>query len=256
LLDNSVLKKGITEIYNIGAARANFDILCFVHEDVLFGTADWGKKIVRYFEEDKNLGAVGVAGAKYKSKTPSGWSTGIAGFDCCNILHVDKCGEEQRIYANPGAVGALDYCVTLDGVFICVSKEVWQKKRFDEEHLKGFHLYDIDFSFRVAMEYKVAVTFEIDITHLTEGGDFGNAWLNYTILWHDLFNDRLPRCIGQINKPTIERTITKKWLHRLKGENISLANRLKWLRVTNALSYPALWPHIGLFMLYLFKRRS
>jgi hypothetical protein len=211
---------------------------------------------VGYFDRDPALGAIGVAGAKYKSRTLSGWSTGIAGLDCCNILHIGKNGQEQRIYSNPASVSGFDYTVTLDGVFICVRKEVWRQVKFDEEHLKGFHLYDIDFSFRISLTYKVAVTFEIDITHLTEGGDFGNAWLNYTILWHDLFNDRLPRCIGQINKPAIERTITKKWLHRLKGENISLANRLKWLRVTNALSYPALWPHIGLFMLYLFKRRS
>lgn len=257
LLDNSVLKKGITEVYNIGAARSNFDILCFVHEDVLFRTRDWGKKIVGYFEGDEKLGAVGVAGAKYKSKTPSGWSTGIAGLDCCNILHIDKTGAEQRLYANPAAAATLDYCVTLDGVFICVRKDVWQKTRFDEEHLKGFHLYDIDFSFRVAMNHKVAVTFEIDITHLTEGGDFGNSWLNYTILWHEIFFRQLPNYTAEIKNPfAIERIITKKWLHRLKGENIAFINRLKWLRVTNALKYPALWPHVGLFMFYLFKKRS
>jgi hypothetical protein len=253
LLDNSVLKKGITEIYNIGAARANFDILCFVHEDVLFRTADWGKKIVGYFEEDKNLGAVGVAGAKYKSKTPSGWSTGIAGFDCCNILHVDKRGEEQRIYANPGAVGALDYCVTLDGVFICVRKEVWQKKRFDEEHLKGFHLYDIDFSFRVAMEHKVAVTFEIDITHLTEGGDFGNAWLNYTILWHNIYKEHLPVFLNGTHPKHVsefEKKIKCNWLERLKIEKISLRNRVRWMTASGVLNNVALYPNLIKFFVF------
>jgi hypothetical protein len=258
LLDNSVLKKGITEVYNIGAARARFDILCFVHEDVLFTTQDWGKKILGYFSTDPALGAVGVAGAKYKSKTLSGWSTGITEFDCCNILHVDRAGNKHRIYSNPSSVDALDYSVTLDGVFICVKKDVWEKNRFDDEYLKGFHLYDIDFSFRVSLNHKVAVTFEIDITHLTEGGDFGNAWLNYTIGWHEIYGKSLPRYITNIRSDRIskiEKEIKRNWLERLKVEKISVKNRMRWIVVGSSYKNILLVPTIAKFLIFrLFKK--
>ena len=70
LLDNGVLKKSITEVYNLGAAQAKFDTLCFVHEDVLFRTKDWGRRIIDYFDHDKDLSLVGVAGViNYLSTT-------------------------------------------------------------------------------------------------------------------------------------------------------------------------------------------
>ena len=52
LTDNTELKKGITWVYNEAASRARFEILCFEHEDVLFGTANWGALIQQYFKND------------------------------------------------------------------------------------------------------------------------------------------------------------------------------------------------------------
>src|SRR5687767_3493503 len=196
LLDNNVLKKSIAEIYNIGAAQAEFEIICFVHEDVLFRTQDWGKLIVHYFSMDVDLALVGVAGSTYKSRAFSGWSTGISSFDCSNVLHINKSGQEERLYSNPFSSKALQNTVTLDGVFICAKKECWQKHQFDEG-IKGFHLYDIDFSVRNAKSGKVAVTYEIDLVHLTEGGNFGDEWLNNTIAWHNKFKDQLPIAINR-----------------------------------------------------------
>ena len=38
VIDNNLLKKGIAHVYNLGAGRAKYDVICFVHEDVLFQT--------------------------------------------------------------------------------------------------------------------------------------------------------------------------------------------------------------------------
>lgn len=251
ILDNAVLKKGITEVYNMGARQAKFDIFCFVHEDVLFRTQNWGNLIVGYFGGDPQLGLVGVAGAKYKSKSLSGWSTGLTKYDCCNILHINKRGEEQRLYSNPEPGKKFQQTVTLDGVFICSTRQAWESRGFDEKLLKGFHLYDIDFSFTNSKKYHCAVTYEIDIVHITEGGDFGNAWLDYTIRWHKANAKMLPSAtMGTIVESCVEKRITKKWLHRLKNENISLGNRIRWIKETKCTRYPTLWPHAALFLLY------
>jgi hypothetical protein len=258
VLDNSVLKKGITEIYNLGAARARYDVICFVHEDVLFRTSGWGRTIADYFSNDPELGAVGVAGSKYKSRTLSGWSTGLPELDCCNILHIDKYGKEQRLYSNPRNSKNLEQTITLDGVFICTTREKWNNVKFDEQLLQGFHLYDIDFSFRQSLLNKVAVTFEIDMVHLTEGGDFGENWINISMLWHKFHAGNLPAYtsdIKSLNVKNMERTIRKKWLHRLKGESVSFMQRVKWVLTTKSYLYPSLWPHAGVFFVHNFFKR-
>lgn len=259
LMDNSVMKKGITEVYNIGAQQSRFDILCFVHEDVLFRAENWGSKIAGYFEQDPELGIIGVAGSKYKSKTLSGWATGINEFDCCNIMHVDNEGREQRIYLNPDNVKDIQRTLTIDGVFMCTRKPVWQRLHFNETLLKGFHVYDIDYSVRVSKSHKVAVTFEIETSHFTTGGDFGNAWMNDTTKWHKANNNSLPCYLPQdekLNIDKIETIIKKNWLHRLKGEQITFRNRMKWLIQSRAYRHVEMWPVIFVFLFFVLIKIS
>ena len=98
IIDNTISPKGITQVYNKAAAQAKFDILCFVHEDVLFTTQNWGETLINTFKADNRVGLIGVAGSKYKSKLPSGWFSGISAIDCCNIAHLDKDNNQQVMY--------------------------------------------------------------------------------------------------------------------------------------------------------------
>ena len=65
--DNHEGKYGICEIYNKGIAKAKYDILCFMHEDIEIHTDKWGNIVSAYFENNKELGLVGVAGSDNKS---------------------------------------------------------------------------------------------------------------------------------------------------------------------------------------------
>uniref|UniRef100_UPI00265B5295 glycosyltransferase n=1 Tax=Ferruginibacter sp. TaxID=1940288 RepID=UPI00265B5295 len=132
IIDNTIAPKSITHVYNLGAAKAKYDLLCFVHEDVLFETQNWGVKMVDYFKNDASLGLIGIAGSKYKSKTPSGWFSGITDIECCNITHVDSGGNQQRMYFNPVADSLTQEVMVLDGVLLCCPKKVWEAIRFDE----------------------------------------------------------------------------------------------------------------------------
>jgi hypothetical protein len=248
--DNIGQNKSLCEVYNAMASQAQFQYLCFMHEDIIFRTKNWGQIIVNNFHNDSDLGLIGIAGSKYKSKTLSGWSTGIKNFDCCNIFHVDSEKKEIRIYSNPENA-LLSTTVNLDGVFICAKKEVTNKIKFDQEMLDGFHLYDLDFSFRASNHYGVAVTFEIDITHLTEGGDFGDKWMHYTLLWHKAYAKELPRNISGLNiNASSEREIKKNWLHMLSLQKISWQNKFRWIILTKSYAHVLLWPHIGYFLFF------
>lgn len=252
LIDNLELKKGITHVYNLGASRARFGILCFVHEDVLFSTPDWGRTLVSIFNSDASIGLVGVAGGKYKSRTFSGWSTGDKQLDCCNILHLDPDGREHRIYVNPDPASRLHEVVVTDGVFMCVPRKVWEEIPHNETLITGFHLYDLDYSFAVSARYKVMVTFDIDITHLTTGGDYGNKWVNYTMDWHRHYRAALPKSVAAASPipRRIESRIRQGWLHRLRTEKISFRNKIRWIFSSGAVTDLMNWPYIGLFFLF------
>lgn len=253
VLDNTVYKQSINHIYNRGAGMARYDVICFLHEDITINTTGWGNILLQLFSSRPEVGLVGIAGSKYKSKTHSGWFTHITEFDCCMITHVDYTGHETRVYSNPEPGSDFQEVVVIDGVFMCTRKSVWEEIKFDEELLKGFHFYDIDYSFRVSRKYASVVSFEIDLTHLTLGGDFGDNWIHHSKLWHDRYSRLLPfSCLSlessEISKHEIR--VAKTWLNLLMKQNVSLRKKFHWLanlKMTKAVKLPA---DIFKFMIY------
>ena len=246
--DNLADEKPITEVYNLLADKAQYPYWCFIHEDIRFDTKDWAGNLLTAFEDNPKTGLIGIAGSKYKSKTPSGWSTGLKALDFCNIRHQDKDGHVQHIYMNPNN-SIFEPVVNVDGVFIAIRREVWKTARFNEINLRGFHLYDIDFSLHVFQHWKAAVLFNIDIMHFTQGGNYGDAWVEPTLRWHALFYNQLPQSTGvDTDQKVLERKIGIFWLRRLSVEKISLMNKWKWIRAGKSLQDPKAWPFIGLFL--------
>lgn len=258
IIDNTVNASGITAVYNHGASIAKYDLLCFVHEDVLFTTQNWGRILIDSFTNDAELGLIGLAGSKYKSKLPSGWFSGINAIDCCNITHLDKYDVRQIMHYNPDENKRLQEVVVLDGVLLVCPKKVWQEVKFDDQLLKGFHLYDIDFSFRVSEKYKVGISYAITLIHLTQGGSFGNEWLNYTLLWHQKMKSKLPAITQDclLSNKKVDKIIVKKWLIRLKHEPLSTTNQFKWLLASKIWSHISAWPNVPFFLLKKYFKAS
>ena len=71
---------GISEAYNRGIA-ATFDYLCFCHEDILFQTEGWGRKLLEIFSYDSQIGLIGIAGSPYLPYVYSGWSFPHSGLE-------------------------------------------------------------------------------------------------------------------------------------------------------------------------------
>jgi hypothetical protein len=257
IIDNSVNSSSITSVYNKCASVAKYDIICFVHEDVLFKTQNWGRVLINTFSTDTELGLIGLAGSKYKSDIPSGWFSGNVAIDCCNITHLDKSNVSQVMHYNPDRTKQVQEVVVLDGVLLVCPKKVWQEIKFDDQLLKGFHLYDIDFSFRVAEKYKVVVIYTISLIHLTQGGSFGNEWLRYTLLWHEKMRSKLPVIAKDCTfcKKEVDSVIIKKWLIRLKHELIDTSNQIKWLIAIKIWTQVSAWPYVPLFLLKKYFKR-
>ncbi|MGN6603999.1 MAG: glycosyltransferase [Ginsengibacter sp.] len=247
--DNRIENSGVCKVYNELALKAKYEKLCFIHEDVILKTADWGKKIIELFEEDKSIGLIGLAGCKYKSGYFSGWYSGVREFDCANYFHEYPDGNEH-VYLNPKQSGNPQEVVCIDGVFICCTKEAWQQTLFDEKLLKGFHFYDIDFSLRVSKEFKSIVAFDIDLVHITTGGDYSNNWVETAILYHQEKKDFLPFSKISIDSKATDRKVIKTTMDHLKYFKISWRNKFRWIILQKLFLNPSYFYSIAKFLFY------
>jgi len=246
--NNFKIGNGICKVYNELAAKAKFSILCFLHEDVILKTQGWGEKIIDLLKEP-DAGLVGIAGSKYKSAYFSGWYTGIKEFDCANYTHFNG-SESEKVMLPPDDNRSVEEVVCLDGVFICCKKATWKQILFDEKKLKGFHFYDIDFSVRAAFDYKILVSYEIEITHLTTGGDYSNNWVQTAISYHQSMQSRLPFSKIDISNKEADKKVIIATMDHLKHFKISVKNKIRWVILQNLFLKPFLYYHIVKFFCY------
>jgi glycosyltransferase involved in cell wall biosynthesis len=188
-IDNSKSEYGICEAYNIGAKRSKYDLLCFMHEDLKFHTEGWGKNVARILA-DPAVGVLGVAGATYQLKAPTSWIH--AGTPCLrvNVLHTTGKAVLRADYFNPQKE-VIAEVATVDGLWMCCRKQVWQDFPFDQESFPFFHFYDIDFCTKIFVKYRIVVTYEILIEHFSEG-TFKIDWTVNALKYFRLRKQYLP----------------------------------------------------------------
>lgn len=232
------------------ASMAKYSILCFVHEDVLFKTTNWGGYLVDLFEANSEVGVVGIAGSSYKSRSISGWYTGVQEYDCMNITHRIKGQDDKMIYGFTDNEEEKEV-VCVDGVFIVCRKAVWEGIRFNDTLLKGFHFYDIDFSVRASKQVKVYVTGKIDMIHITKGGDFGEKWVKDALLFHDYYKNNLPVSVSKSDLPYAEYLVRKTWLNWLKKFKIPFLVKVNWVYRQRLYFQPGLW--YGIVRLFVYR---
>lgn len=188
--DNREQQLGITTVYNRQAAKAKYDSICFIHEDVVIHTKNWGI-LLHNLLENKFIGLVGVSGGVYKSKYPGTWSTCSPSlYRTHTIQHFKNKQEAVITNINPDNL-PFDKVSVIDGLFMATRKAVFDQYSFDDFLLKGFHGYDIDYSLQVGQQYEVVVSYELLLEHLSEG-TLNEAWLRNSLLVHEKWKHQLP----------------------------------------------------------------
>ena len=192
-IENRQHPRSIAQVYNKGASAAQGQVLCFLHEDIAFHSSGWGQTV-----ESKALqsdcGLVGFIGSWYKSLTPSGWSidkdTDIGTF-------IQGGGNKPKTYSRRRQDLPFEPCAVVDGFCMFVSKAHWKAHPFDEQIIRSFHAYDIDFSLTLmAAGLQNYVCHIISIEHFSPG-HFGQDWLKATLCLHDKWQDWLPMYVGE-----------------------------------------------------------
>jgi hypothetical protein len=170
VIDNSENNYSILSAYNEGVKKAKYDLLCFSHEDILFHTKDWGKKVITHFE-DSATEMIAVAGALAQSEIPSAWwYNNYFAKSVNNVLMPSNDKNDKKLYhykTNPAETKT--EVAVIDGVWFCIRKSLFDEIAFDEKTFKGFHLYDMDISMQVSQHSKVFVVNDILLQHFSNG---------------------------------------------------------------------------------------
>lgn len=166
--DNRLSKQGICAVYNELAQKAQGDCLCFIHEDVLIETKEWGKHLEK-ITQDPTVGIIGFAGAGTVSGFPY-WHNEPRYY---HYTQKTKDGNIHQVFIQKDK--HMKKVKVLDGMFLFVRYNVWENNRFDEKLFTGFHLYDIDFSFQIAQNHVNYVDCQIHIIHYS----LGNLTIDY-----------------------------------------------------------------------------
>jgi hypothetical protein len=188
VIDNSENQYSIFEAYNLGIEKSTGYYLCFIHDDILLHTPNWGLLVLDIFDQNKKLGLLGVAGAKTKTKRPSAW------WDCPvsdKLLYLKQHLRNGSIedWEKGFTDKNIEEVVAIDGVFMIARRD----NRFNfQEPFKGFHGYDLNISFEyIKLGYEIMVSNLILVEHFSLG-KMDKDWYCSTLHMHNLYSNLLP----------------------------------------------------------------
>jgi GT2 family glycosyltransferase len=251
-IDNSTNSYSIFSAYNEGVKRSQFDILCFMHDDICFKSNNWGQNVLKRFTASK-IGAIGVAGSPYYAILPGAWWSG--GYISQSIY-----GEQELAYQTK--IDNTLPVVVLDGLWFCVKKSLFSMIRFDDTTFNGFHYYDMDISLQIQQKgYTLLSVYDISIQH--SSGKLDTTWLSNALLLQKKWKNKLPiftEKLPYFKEVTIEFAVLEEYIKSMKKNGINsfkilsfimqqLANyRLKHFKI----SFPFIF--IYLVIRYLLKK--
>ena len=193
VIDNSRNEYSIFSAYNEGVRRAKGDILCFMHEDVLFRTNKWGGAVITQFA-DKSIGAVGFLGGHYLPDRPSYWtdprveSVNYIQGEVINGVYSTRQILHQKYRTENSYVAAIDGC------FMAIPRGLFHegKLKWDEENFSGFHYYDMDMCMQInRLGLNIKVVWNILLEHLSMG-NFNSSFINARQVWYNKWKGNLP----------------------------------------------------------------
>lgn len=226
IIDNSRNDYTIFSAYNEGVNRSHGDILCFMHDDVLFRSKGWGKIVQTLFCENPQLGLLGVIGSCFLPSYPAQWglyNTGIG-----HVIQGNVVNNHYETFIDGRMIAEKWHeAVSVDGLCFFIKKSMFEDNcflHFDEQLYRGFHCYDLDICMQVlASGFKVGVVGGVDIEHKSIGnanseywrnlGIFVNKWKNMLPIERGMDKDDL---LKSLNEAIISSEKNKSFSRRIK----------------------------------------
>lgn len=164
--------RSICEGYRRGLAMSRGEVVIFSHDDVEIAGADFAQRLLAHLRTHDLIGVAGTT-----QLAGPGWAD--AGEDFCHGMMAAPAGSGYRlsIYGSPRTFvdGVVEDAQAMDGVFLAARRPVAMKLGFDAETFNGWHLYDMDFSWRAFQAgYRTAIAGDLLLIHA--GGGNRTDW--------------------------------------------------------------------------------
>lgn len=206
LLQKSVLKnvpilpitfqvdaKSIARGYNEGASSVHVgdEVLIFTHDDVEILSSRIQLEAAAELCRKPGVGIVGVAGTRLLSPTGIWWDT-MTGSGSGACLHTDG----TKVW--PNGYGMFGRVAVLDGVFLMMSRKVFDLLKGFDAQIPGFEFYDIDITFRATQVHHLKnYTYPLQIIHHSQGAtDARPQWHENRKQFVATWKHRLPFSVG------------------------------------------------------------
>jgi GT2 family glycosyltransferase len=175
----------LTEAYNMGLKQSSNDIVAFIHDDLIL-PKNWGFKMLEHFKYS-DFGILGVAGTTDLPKSGKWWEDKTKMVGIVKHQHEGKTWESK--YSNDFGKEIIE-TIIVDGLFFVVDKTKITKT-FNED-VKGFHFYDIDFTFNNHINgVKVGVVFDVRVVHKSIG-QTNQQWEENRKQFSEIYKNNLP----------------------------------------------------------------
>jgi tetratricopeptide (TPR) repeat protein len=169
----------LSEAYNRGIASSKGDVIVLSHDDIDILDSNFAGRLHHHLRQ---FDVVGVMGATRMTGPGWNWSwhPHLRGW----ITHRSPDDLEWApAVVDPRPIAG--DVVVLDGVLIAGRRRVFEQIAFDEETFDGFHLYDIDWSYRAAQAgCRLGVAGDLRLVHASRG-NFDATWAGYGELFCD-----------------------------------------------------------------------
>ena len=188
--------KTICQAYNEVIDESPNDIILLCHNDIVMLTDGWNKIIEDLFTNNPEYAILGTVGSNKfncgswleKGGIPLG---GLIQFRK-NDLHRKKTRPIIVMFAPNYRYNDIVPSVCVDGFFMMINRKQL-KAKYDEDWIKGFHFYDVEFCIdNLELGAKVGTTYKLDIGHYSDG------------FYNDAWNKEHDKCITKYQNRTWE----------------------------------------------------
>jgi tetratricopeptide (TPR) repeat protein len=186
--------RSLCEGYARGFAQARGDAIVFCHDDIDLLAPDAAARLAVHLER---FDLVGVAGTTRVTGPAVFWSghPHIHGW----VTHrlPGETDYEPSFSSFAGANAAVGGIEAIDGVLMACRRETVREIGFDAATFDGFHLYDLDFSYRAHRAgRRLGVACDLGVVHASKGR-FDDAWARYA----ERFRAKYPALTGERGAP-------------------------------------------------------
>lgn len=188
--------RSLCEGYARGLARSRGDIVVFCHDDIEILTPDFAARLRAQLEHFDVVGPVGTTRMTGASWLYSGWphQHGI-------VVHAARGPNPFRVEVYGAPAAAVPGVQALDGLFLAGRRAAVEAVGFDAVTFDGFHIYDIDFTFRAHRAgLRVAACPDLWMVHRSTGR-MDAVWRRYAARFLERHAGTLPPQAAQGPNP-------------------------------------------------------